>query len=134
MAERTWHSALSVGVPSMDGAHQGQASLVDAIEGAVSRGDAREAQDLLLRLVEETSDHFAAEHELMQATAFPGREAHIEEHNRLLDHVSTLLARVTADKVELTAASVRSLRVWFVRHVQEADRALGSHVRGAILS
>jgi hemerythrin len=134
MAERTWNSALAVGVPAMDGAHQEQASLVDAIEGAVSRGNAREAQDLLLRLVEETSDHFAAEHELMRATAFPAREAHIEEHNRLLQHVSILLARVSADEAQLTAASVVSLKDWLLRHVRGADRALGAHVRGASFS
>jgi hemerythrin len=113
----------------MDSAHRGQAQLVDALEDAVNHGDAHAAEDLLLRLVEETSDHFEAEHEVMQVSAFPGREAHIEEHNRLLQDVSALLGSVSAGQIHLTIGSVQSLRRWFVRHVQGHDRVLGEHLR-----
>lgn len=124
-AGQTWNDALRVGVPPMDREHFALAALIDDIERAVlGRGHAREIEDLLLRLVDETSDHFATEHDLMQATGFPGREAHIEEHDRLLGHVSELLRRHSMRQRRLTIRMARSLRAGLVLHVQGKDRVL----------
>ena len=132
MDERTWNDAFAVGVESMDRAHRVQAALVDAIERGVNRGgDPREVQDLLLRLVEETTDHFAAEHDLMRARGFPEREAHVEEHDKLLQHVSALLGSHSAGQPRTTVDLARSLRDWLVRHLEGSDRALGEFLGGS---
>ena len=133
MNEQTWSEALVVGVAALDGAHRVQAALVDAIKDAVSRGaERREVQELLLRLAEETSDHFATEHELMRATRFPDREAHVEEHDRLLQHVSALLTAHTAGQPGLSLEVARSLKKWLLHHIQGRDRTLAEYLRRSI--
>jgi hemerythrin len=114
----------------MDGEHRVLAALVDAIERGASRADASpgELQDLLLRLVEETADHFAAEHELMRATAYPEREAHVREHDRLLRHVSALLSSHAAGRPSITIFTARSLREWLEKHIEGSDRALAEYL------
>ena len=116
----------AVGVVSMDDSHRAQVALVDAIERAAAQGNDEHVGGLLLRLFEETSDHFASEHELMRATAFPEREAHIEEHVRLLQQVSDLLACHSAG--QMTRRSIESLRGWLLSHIQGMDRRLGDYL------
>jgi hemerythrin-like metal-binding protein len=125
-----WSDALLVGDSSIDGGHRTLAALVDAIERAVSRGeDAREVGDLLLRLAEDTKDHFDVESALMRATGFAGREAHEGEHERLLGHVSMLLSNHVSGKSRATVDHARSLRDWLMRHVEESDSPLAGHLR-----
>jgi hemerythrin-like metal-binding protein len=128
--ELRWSDALLVGVPSIDAGHRLLAALVDAIERAVSHGeDPRDVRDLLVRLVEETKDHFDVEGGLMASTSFPGREAHEDEHERLLAHVSMLLRRHGAGEPRMGVDQARALRDWLMRHVRERDVALAAHVR-----
>lgn len=128
MAEERPHQ-LTVGNPTMDEGHQRQIGLVDSLIGAITNdaGD-RVVQDLLLRLVEETSDHFAAEHDLMKGSGFPEYEAHVEEHDRLLQYVSSLLASHAAGKTRLTLEVARSLKPWLTQHIRHRDRALASYL------
>jgi hemerythrin len=117
-------NSLAAGLPWMDGAHEVQATLVDSIEETASRGDRREVQDLLLRLVEETADHFALEHDMMRSTGFPEREAHVEEHDRLLRQVSALLESYAMGEQAKTLDLARTLRGWLAAHIHGKDRAL----------
>lgn len=111
----------------MDAGHRLQAELVDELIGAIEKGSDSEAvQAVLLRLVDETTDHFAAEQELMRASGYPAYEAHVEEHSRLLDRVSRLLTEFAAGRAELTLQTARSLRPWLLDHIQGMDRALAS--------
>lgn len=116
----------------MDEGHRVLAALIDALERAVGRGeDSKEVQDLLLRLVEDTRDHFAVESGLMRATAFPGRETHEREHDRLLAHVSMLLNNHASGHSRMTIDLARSLRDWLLWHVRESDLPLADYVRGS---
>jgi hemerythrin len=130
--ELRWSDALLVGVPSIDAGHRVLAALVDAIERAVSRGeDARDVQDLLSRLVEDTRDHFEVEGELMRDTGFLARDAHEREHDALLTHVSTLLSNHASGQPRMSVDLARSLRDWLMRHVQERDIPLAEHLRSS---
>lgn len=116
----------------MDDAHRLQAGLVDALERAIcERAGDEKVQELLLQLVERTSDHFAAEQDLMRASAYPAYKAHVEEHDRLLQHVSMLLASHAAGRRQLTLEVARSLRPWLRGHIEGRDRALAEYLRPA---
>lgn len=130
MSSQPWRDALWLGHAPMDRAHGTLAALVDEVELAVRRGeDPGEVQGLLLRLVEETSDHFSEEHELMLASGYPGREAHIEDHDRLLSQLSELLSSHSTGEQRMTVKLAGSLRAWLVIHIQGPDRALADYVR-----
>ncbi len=125
-----WNESLQLGVPAMDGAHRLQTELVDGLIEAIHAGaDAETVQTALLRLVDETTDHFAGEQELMRASGYPAYEAHAEEHSRLLDRISRLLSDFAAGRATLTLQTARSLRPWLIDHVQGMDRALASYLR-----
>jgi len=131
MAELRWSERLEVGVGSIDDGHHGLAALIDALERAVSRGeDPREVQDLLVRLVGETRDHFAVEEQLMDAYVFPGRAAHVKEHARLLQEVASLLGDHATRHRRLTTEMARSLGKSFMDHIQRRDLPLGGYLRG----
>jgi hemerythrin len=114
----------------MDVAHRLQADLIRGLENAARSPAMRPSlQDLVLRLFEETSEHFAVEHELMRASRFPGRKAHIEEHDRLLRQLSRLLESFGKGHGIVTLATARSLKRGLARHVKGKDRVLARHVR-----
>jgi hemerythrin-like metal-binding protein len=127
--EGRWGPEFQVGLPLIDDAHQRQAELIDSIEKATAPGGSPEAvQELLLQLVEHTSDHFATEQQLMRAIGFPYFDAHVEEHSALLEHISTLLASHSAGYHQLTNELARRLAPWLLDHVQTSDRLLGRYL------
>ena len=86
-------------------------------------------QSLLLRLLDHTSGHFAAEQTLMRASQFPGLDAHVAEHARLLEQLDQMLADHASGRQPLTPERVRQLGPWLTRHVDGADRKLVDYVK-----
>ncbi len=128
--EPTWNAGLRLGIAEIDDAHKLQTELVDRLIEAIRAGaDSETVLTALLRLVDETTDHFAAEQELMRASSYPACEAHAEEHSRLLDRVSRLLSDFSAGRAEMTLQTARSLRPWLLDHVQGMDRALATYLQ-----
>jgi hemerythrin len=119
---------LGTGIRLMDDGHRRQAELVDALVAAVTRGEDEAAQELLLRLVEETSDHFAAEQELMRASGFPDFGAHVEEHDALLRQVSALLTSHSIGEDRSTLELAGSLKAWLEAHIRGKDRILAAYL------
>jgi hemerythrin len=128
MADSDW-SQLDVGNPRMDEGHRRQIQLVDSLIAAIA-GDAshRVVEDLLLRLIEETTGHFAAEHDMMKGSGFPDYQAHAREHDSLLRHVSALRSSHAAGKTHLTLEMAKSLVPWLATHIREKDRSLASYL------
>jgi hemerythrin len=127
--EGRWGREFNVGLPLIDDAHRRQAELIESIESATAQGASSEAvQELLLQLVEHTTDHFANEQELMRSIGFPYYDAHVEEHDALLQHISTLLASHSAGYNHLTSELAGRLTPWLLDHVQTSDRLLGRYL------
>lgn len=113
------------GLAWLDADHDGLVHLMDALVEAVKnpeRGDA--VQDLLLQLVDASTDHFTSEHDLMRSIAYPAYDVHASEHNWFLAHVSRLLENHAQGRTRLTLEVAQTLRPWLAEHVETQDGAL----------
>ncbi len=117
----------------LDADHDGILLLMDSLVEAVAKPDNADAvQDLLLLLVDASTDHFTSEHELMRSIAYPAYDVHVSEHNLFLAHVSRLLENHAQGRAALTLESARALRPWLAEHVRSQDGALVEYAQSAV--
>jgi hemerythrin len=126
-----WTSALSVGVPDIDGQHAELFRRVDRLHDAMLARDRAEAVRLLEYLHEYVRVHFALEDALMRDLGYPDHAAHTAEHASFAREVAAL----ERDLAEHGATAALVLRLerevsgWLQRHVYSTDGALGWWVR-----
>lgn len=114
----------------VDGDHGGLILLMDRLVEAASPSGSHEAvQDLLLLLVDASTDHFTSEQDLMRAVDYPAYEGHASEHDWFLDHLSRLLENHARGKAHLTLELACSLKPWLEQHTQSHDEALLEYAR-----
>jgi hemerythrin-like metal-binding protein len=120
-----WGDALDLGQDDLDGEHHLQIGLVNAFGDAAS--DAREAAAAVMML-EELRDasrlHFQSEEALMARHRYPAREAHADDHRRLLAWLQATGQALDSGDVEVTRALADELRRWLAGHILGADRRL----------
>ena len=114
-----------LGVPQMDDTHREFVTIINRL--GVS------AKAVFIprfgELVRHTELHFAAEDALMQASAFPAMQEHMDEHRRVLGDLQRLLRRVEAGATRMGRAYVtEQLPDWFRVHVATMDSALAAHL------
>ncbi len=124
-----WEERLSLDNEPIDGEHQLQIDLVNALEDALEKGRSREeSEDILRQLDEFTNMHFMSEELMMRFHSYPETHAHTDEHRELLEHLRTLRDRFARDDVPLTLETIRSLRRWLTSHIRSMDRKLAQHI------
>lgn len=130
MAATGWSASLDTGHSDVDEQHREifrlHAAAVDA-----ARGDGRATKECLQDLLDRTAEHFAFEERLMSATAYAGRERHVEAHRTFMRDVLALVAEAARDG---TSGLVRlwlesRYASWWRLHVRTNDLALAAHVR-----
>ncbi len=107
---------------AMSAEHETQIKLLDDLGSAVSQGESNSGlRNLLNQLIDFTEMHFVSEQSLMRRQGYPGYEAHVLEHDRLIREVRRLEAALhdggPAGEV------LPKLRDWLVGHIETADEA-----------
>ena len=115
-----WSDSLLLGHAAIDGEHEQLAELIERMR----RAAAPEMAQALDAVLEHAATHFAAENELMRATAFPPRDCHISEHEAVLSTLRGVRARLARGEVEVVRRVADALAAWFPPHVQHLDSAL----------
>jgi hemerythrin len=129
MSDPTLPDGLITGTREMDVEHGLHAALVEAFREAVAEGKgASEAAAILERLEGYTNARFLAEQLLMRLHAYPGYQAHQQEHDRLVEALRLLREKYAGGGTALTAEAAAALRDWLASHVQTLDRALVRHL------
>lgn len=124
--------AIGEGRATMEAEHRVELALLDALEDAVKRDlGPNRVSEILAQLIEHTTVHFISEQMLMRLAAYPGYEAHVLEHDHLLEHAQTLQDRVDLGSARATLASIESVRTWLTRHIDGQDRAFLKHLEEA---
>lgn len=128
-----WNEDWTMGVDEMDKAHMSIADKLDRLFLIC-----RDHQDhlthraSLTRIAEklffELWDHLHEEEELMEETHYPHEKEHLSEHFRLINEFRCFLREVRSDREHFDMSVLRSLRGWFVRHLEGDDRDLSEHV------
>lgn len=120
--------SLTTGVPTLDGEHDLQVQLLRALMREVANGDFGAAADLLDRLEEYTSAHFASEELLMRLHSYPSYRGHMQQHEQHVEELQRLRAALEAEASD-TAKVADSMQRWLLVHIQTADQALAGYMR-----
>jgi hemerythrin-like metal-binding protein len=112
----------SIGLNVFDLEHERLAALISSVHEAVLVDrDRAKAGRLLEHLIEQTRAHFNHEERSMADVEFPGLQAHVEEHERLLTDLRGLLRQFQSGTLSAMALP-KFLKEWLVPHIQDSDR------------
>ncbi len=123
--------SLVTGNPTVDEQHRRLFEMFRVLEEHSSSAMDREALDeMLLALIDYTTEHFGAEQSLMVAHRFPADEmlAHVEQHSRLTERTREVVLQhreVAGDTAPMLAALLRD---WLANHIREWDLRLAAHL------
>jgi hemerythrin-like metal-binding protein len=124
-----WTAALEVGVAIVDEQHKRLVEMLNTLGKAI---DENRGRDVIMGIVEEmkqyAQSHFQTEEEAMEATDYPKRSPHKQEHDSFIEEVLD-----AADALEsggkITPQEVWAfLRNWLTDHIQGSDKAFGPHL------
>lgn len=124
-----WTPELSVGIEEIDGQHKELVSLLNQLHVAiVERHAARDAAEILDRLVDYTRIHFAVEEALMRLLEYPDYEAHKAQHEELVEQVHQLRHKVIVEGKPITGELLLFLKRWLTEHILASDQRYAPHL------
>ena len=116
----------AVGASDMDAEHQLLHDLLHQLQAALASGDRSGVDELLVRFEDVANLHFMEEQSLMRLHAYPGYEAHQQEHDELIGELTDLARRIRAGELTDASEAARSLEKWLMTHMNTTDAALES--------
>lgn len=120
---------LELNVPAMDDDHHRLMGMVRDLFHAGWENSKERFLEVLRSIANEAVVHFMREETLMEEHAFPGSLAHKEEHNKLVDEVSDVLAHVAdRDIGKLSFSLSDRLSDWLIKHIVTLDKELADFV------
>lgn len=114
----------------MEAEHRVQLELLQSLQEALAQGDEDRSasSDLLKRLLEYSEAHFLSEQLLMRLHAYPAYQAHVQEHDRLIETLRALSDDWTAGGGEAAGNLLRSVEGWLLTHMKTTDEALAAYL------
>lgn len=113
----------------MEAEHRVQLGLLKAIHGALSREDGRAAAAVLARqLLDYSEAHFLSEQILMREHAYPGYQAHVAEHDHLLDQLRRMTLEWERDDVAVVDRRAARIEDWLLAHMRTTDHSLEQYL------
>lgn len=128
----SWDPTLVTGFPAIDEQHEQLFAHIDALLQAIRSGRSRdEVGRTLAFLADYVQTHFAAEEELMRATAYPGYPEHRAEHEVFTRDLATLEEEYQRNGPSPGLVLRVNGRVtsWLREHIHRVDRLLAEHLR-----
>lgn len=113
-----WRDAFNTGVGEIDGEHRHLFALVKGLE-------LQNVKETLDELLEYVVSHFTHEQALMEASRYPGFEAHLALHEQLSAEVAGFLSASDAWTEERVQELRRFLNKWLVGHILTHDLRFG---------
>jgi len=118
-----WTPNLSVGIEEIDAQHHVLVDLLNRLHGAMLHHRASSESRLILdELVDYTRIHFAVEESLMRLFGYPDYEKHKASHDRLVEEVMRLRARLLDEGHPITFELLHFLKKWLTMHILEEDK------------
>lgn len=125
-----WDDSLTTGHALVDGQHQELIAIFNEyVDSSLEARDDAVIENLLIRLCDYASTHFAQEEALMHGSGYPADRvaAHIEEHRMLSERTRQLiLAHRTGEDSVVSMTAL--LRDWLAEHIHAVDREFVSNI------
>lgn len=126
MSPTTWNNSFSVGIDQIDDQHKDLFNCIADLENSISNPDEKQRWSSIhysiVKLRDYTRIHFSIEECVMEILDYPGRAAHIREHNRFAEVVSELERRSITHNNITANEIVEFLRDWLVKHIAVVDQ------------
>jgi hemerythrin len=120
---QTLHEDLETGVKQVDAEHRLHASLINALEKVLRRGDDPAlAERTIAQLEDFTSAHFRSEELLMRLYAYPQLDEHRQEHGRLSERMQEIQGRIAGGAASQAVEAIGAFRSSLIDHVRSADQ------------
>lgn len=130
-----WREEMSVGDPMIDGDHKTLISIINTAETVINEGRGRrDLQKVLDRLCTYTREHFAREESLQRRIRYPFHEAHVLEHQKLVDKLNQIRSGSGSGAYDYEEALVRLVNLledWLITHVLSHDMRMKPYVKQA---
>jgi hemerythrin-like metal-binding protein len=84
---------------------------------------------LLRKLVDYTSEHFADEEKLMLDTQYPDVPNHFKIHRGFIERLTALQAEFAEGKSTVSMSLMDFLKKWLIHHIGVEDQKVAAHVR-----
>lgn len=117
-----WSDALCLGIPEIDGQHEGLLDMVNELwEAIVAKAEPKKVEHILGELAHYTQAHFTAEEALMRVESYPRFQEHLVEHQNFVKEVTAAAARLAQGRF-LGLDLLHYLTDWLVKHIQGSDQ------------
>jgi len=130
MNETLQAASLRVAEKVVDAEHDVQMQMLDSLAAAIeNRGDFASTKLVLEQFIEFSDLHFLSEQLVMRLHSYPGYEAHMEEHTRLMKKLREIREKVFRDEKILGLELIKELRAWLLAHMASHDMAFGEFLK-----
>ena len=122
----SWKEEYNVKIDRIDQQHRKLVDLINALNDAMSKGQAKDVLDKILNdLVSYCANHFKVEEQLMQANAYPDFAEHKDKHDKMTAKVLSLKKEVAAGKKMISLDVMNFLEQWLDKHILGTDKKYG---------
>jgi hemerythrin len=132
-----WRSEYLLDFPGLDEMHQVIFSHIVALSEALQREAAATAEQLVVKLVELTTEHFESEERMMDAHGYPRSPSleHRQQHQKFREFLDMLAHEIHDAKTSALCLAFRCqflLLDWFISHISITDRHLQRYLVGRV--
>lgn len=129
MEDHLTEQSIGVGFDQIDGEHRVQVGLLSALRDAVTEGRAEtEVNEILEQLIDYTKVHFMSEELLMRLYQYPHYEAHVAEHDRMVEQIEQARERYQSGDAATTTETLDATFAGLIGHIGRSDRTLGGYL------
>jgi|SRR5215469_4160999 len=130
MNETLQVASLRVAEKVMDAEHDVQMQMLDSLAAALeNRGNFASMKLVLEQFIEFSDLHFLSEQLVMRLHSYPGYEAHLEEHTRLMKKLREIREKVFGEEKILGLELIKELRAWLLAHMASHDLVFGEFLK-----
>ncbi len=122
-----WESQYELGIKSIDDQHKKLIEITGHLSELLTNAtNGEDIYDEMVAIIESltqyTISHFQFEEALFHRYDYPSKEAHIEEHNKLISEISALdLRAIDEDQVAYGKKILKFLITWVFKHISGSD-------------
>ena len=119
-----WKDSYLIGDAQIDAQHRHFFELADAFVAAEGRAA---LTTCAMAIYKHTREHFGHEEALMRQVNFPGRQQHVEWHNRMIGRLNALSLAIQADRVNKQDL-MDLTEDWALNHIPVHDAQLSAYL------
>jgi len=124
MAFIDWKQEFSVGNAEIDAQHQKLVAMINDLHTAMTQGKASKmVEEIVIKMVDYSKVHFAAEEKMMQNYKYSGLADHIKEHQAFIAKAHEYEDKIKKGSFSVSISIATFLKDWLTNHILKVDKA-----------